>query len=249
MKSLIQKVTKLGLSDDEACIYLSALESAFGISIATIVRKTGVKRSTVYLALASLMKRGLISMSKRGNRHVYVAEDPRIFIEQLKEKESYLNELIPELLSITNTLAQKPTIRFFEGEEGVRDVYRDTLKQKNSEIHAWGTDDIEGYFDSKWLTEEYVPSRVKANIVVHGIIPKTPEMNTLLASNKQTLRVLRFLPPSTKQPSIEINIYGTNKVGLISFREQFGIIIESATIHDTLEGIFESVWKNKTEEP
>lgn len=243
MKSLIHKVEKLGLSDNEAATYLAALEVAFGVSIAGIARKTGIKRSTVYLALASLMKRGLISMSRRGNRHIYVAEDPRVFAEKLKEQESYLRGLLPELLSMTNALARKPTIRFFEGIEGIKDVYRDTLDGKGEELLGWATDDIEENFDATWLTEEYVPARVKAKIAVRALAPDTPRMRKLLPEDVPSLRNLRFLDPSDAPFAIEINIYGKRKVSLVSFREEFGIIIESETIHNTMRAIFESAWK------
>ena len=243
MKALINKVEKLGPSDNEAATYLTALEGAFGVSVAGISRKTGIKRSTVYLALATLMKQGLISMSRRGNRHVYMAEDPHIFVAKLKEQESYLRVLLPELLSLTNTLAKKPTIRFFEGVGGIKDVYRDTLEQKEGEICAWATDDITEHFDTTWLTEEYVPMRVQAKIRTRGLVPDTTDMRALVPNNAQTLRTLRFLVANEAPFSIEINIYSGRKVALVSFREEFGIIIESTTIHDTLKAIFESAWQ------
>lgn len=242
MKALVHKVEKLGLSDNEAATYLAALESAFGTSVANIAKKTDIKRSTVYLALGSLIKRGLVSTSRRGNRHVYVAEDPHIFGEKLKEQEVYLRDLLPELLMVTNVLAKKPTIRFFEGSNGIKEVYRDTLERKEGEIRAWTTDDIEEYFDAKWLTDTYVPARVAAKIHARGLVPDTPRMRVLVPDDIAGLRTLRYLSPDEAPFTIEINIYGGRKVALVSFREEFGIIIESATIHDTFAAIFETAW-------
>lgn len=242
MRSLVHRVEKLGLSENEAATYLAALEGAFGVSVAGVARKTGIKRSTVYLALAALMKRGLVSMSRRGSRHVYVAEDPRVFAEKLKEQELYLRGLLPELLSVTNMLARKPAIRFFEGPEGIKEVYRDTLTVPGSEIRAWATADIAEHFDAAWLTGTYVPARVSAKIAARTLAPDTPELRTLAGENAAALRTLRLLPADEALFSVEANLYAKRKVALVSFREEFGIIIESATIHDTLGAIFESAW-------
>lgn len=244
MGQLSHKLEKLGLSEKEALVYLAILETAFGLSVALISKKTGVKRSTVYLALESLKKRGLVSMTRNRNRHVYIAEDPRIFDEKIKEQGTYLQEILPELLSVINVLARKPQIRFFEGVEGIKEVYRDTLKQHDDEIMAWATDVIGEKFDSQWLTEKYVPSRVAMKISSRVLAPNTPSLKDLAGDNVSALRNLRLLPSDEAPFFVEINLYGKRKMAIISFSEQFGIIIESTTIFETFKAIFENAWEN-----
>ncbi|MDP2665261.1 MAG: helix-turn-helix domain-containing protein [bacterium] len=245
MGQLSHKLEKLGLSEKEASVYLAILEVAFGLSIASIAKKTGIKRSTVYLALETLKQRGLVSISRNRNRHVYIAEDPRVFEEKIKEQGAYLQEVLPELLSVTNVLARKPQIRFFEGVEGIKEVYRDTLKQPDSsEILAWATDSIDEKFDSSWLTEKYVPSRVAVKIHSRVLAPNTPLLKDLAGDNVAALRNLRFLPSDEAPFSVEINLYGKRKMALISFSEQFGIIIESVAIFETFKAIFENAWRS-----
>src|SRR3989338_275370 len=242
MKALAHKLEKLCLSERESAVYLATLEAAFGLSIASIAKKTEIKRSTVYLALEALKQRGLISVSKRGNRHIYVAEDPRVFQRLLAEQDNYLKGILPELLSATNMLARKPVMRFFERKEGIKEVYRDTLERPNSEILAWATDDIEKYFDVEWLTENYVQERVKSKIHVRVLAPDTPRLRQLAGEDVAVLRTLRLLTPGIAPYTIEINLYGGRKVAFVSFRESFGIIIESAEIFATLRAIFQAQW-------
>lgn len=245
MKSLTKKLERLGLSEKESLVYLALLEAAFGLSIAIISKKTTIKRSTVYLALESLKKRGLISITKNRNRHVYIAEDPRIFDEKIKEQGVYLQEILPELLSITNVLTRKPQIRFFEGVEGIKEVYRDTLQQpKGSEILAWATDNFDEKFDPLWLTGKYVPSRVAGKIHSRVLAPNTSYLRGLAGDNIAALRNIRLLPPEEATYSVEINLYNKRKVALVSPSEQFGIIIESQSVFETLKAIFENAWKN-----
>ncbi|MDO8604080.1 MAG: helix-turn-helix domain-containing protein [bacterium] len=248
MKTLTHKLERLGLSEKESATYLTLLEAAFGLSIAIISKKTSIKRSTVYLTLESLKKRGLVSMTKNRNRHVYVAEDPRIFDQKIKEQGVYLQEILPELLSITNVLARKPQIRFFEGIEGIKEVYRDTLQQpKGSEILAWATDDFDEKFDPLWLTEKYVPSRVGAKIHSRVLAPNTSYLKDLAGDNVAALRKIRLLPPEEATFTVEVNLYNKRKVALVAPSEQFGIIIESQSVFETLKAIFENAWKNSSD--
>lgn len=244
MNLLAHKLERLGLSEKEARIYLTILEAAFGMSIALISKKTGIKRSTVYLVLESLKKRGLISITRNRNRCLYMAEDPRIFDEKIKEQGTYLQEILPELLSVTNVLWRKPQMRFFEGAEGIKEVYRDTLKQKEGEILAWATDRIDENFDSSWLTETYVPSRVATKVHSRVLAPNTSRLKELAGDNIAALRNLRLLAPGEAPFSVEVNLYGKRKMALISFNEQFGIIIESAAIFETFKAIFENAWES-----
>lgn len=242
MKSLANKLERIGLPEKEAVVYLVALEAAFGISIATIARKTGIKRSTVYLALGALKNRGLMSTTRSGNRHLYIAEDPHVLEEKIKEQGSYLRELLPELLSVTNVLARKPQIRFFEGVEGIKDVYRDTLVYPGGEIIAWATGDILDDFSTTWLTNTYVPARIEKKIHSRVLAPDTAELRKLAGDNISALRTLRLLSSDQAPFSIEVNLYGKRKMALISFKEQFGIIIESVEIFKTFQAIFENAW-------
>jgi hypothetical protein len=57
---------------------------------------------------------GYISTSSRDGITYYLPENPQSLKSKLIEKMERVDSLIPELLSITNTLAKKPKIRFYE---------------------------------------------------------------------------------------------------------------------------------------
>ena len=42
---------------------------------------------------------------------------------------------------------------------------------------------------------------------------------------------------------VEINLYGKRKIGIMAFKEQVGLMIESEKIYNTLKSIFELNWK------
>ena len=65
------------------------------------------------------------------------------------------------------------------------------------------------------------------------------------AKDEQHLRQTRLYKETIPQLlfEVEINLYGKSKIGIMSFKEQIGLIIESKEIFNTLKSIFELNWK------
>src|SRR3989344_6015681 len=124
---LERQLERLGFSEGEAKVYLAALELG-ETSVARIAQKAKVERTTTYLFLEALKRRGLIVLSKQGKKTVYAAENPKKLKAEMEEKKTFLDTLLPELLSITNAIDQKPKVRFFESREEMYDIYRETLQ-------------------------------------------------------------------------------------------------------------------------
>jgi hypothetical protein len=67
-------------------------------------------------------------------------------------------------------------------------------------------------------------------------------MLELAKDNVGHLRQSKTLPANLFNINIEILIYGKNKISIQSFKEKFGLIIESQPIHDSFKAIFETIW-------
>jgi len=115
----------IGLSDKEASVYLALLayENASALEIA---KKTNIKRPTVYTALESLAKKGLVSETTVGKKTYYYAEVPEkleSLIERkmvsLRESQKTLKDIIPQLKSLSREHGEKPIVKYFEGKEGI----------------------------------------------------------------------------------------------------------------------------------
>ena len=241
---LIKELEKLNLNKKEAILYVALLELGES-NLQGIADKAGLKRTTVYDILDSLKQKGLISTTKKGKRVYYYAENPRVIETIFKEKISRLNNILPELLSISNLIDKKPKIQFFEGTEGIKNVFRDTLKYKNSEVLSWTSPEAIEYFDIKWLWDEYVPRRLENKIWTRSVAPNVKEMRHVQGYDEKHLRNMRLIDIDDGLFfEVEINLYGGNKVGIMSFKENFGLILESKKIHNTLKTIFELQWGN-----
>src|SRR3989344_4981279 len=131
-KSLIS----LGFSDKEVRVYLSVLELGRS-TVARIARKAEINRTTGYDILSDLAAKTLVSISGKEPKQEYAAESPdnikRLLEQKLEQDKKNLEAatagLIPQLKSIHN-VSQRPQVRFYEGQEGLREVFEDTLTAK-----------------------------------------------------------------------------------------------------------------------
>ncbi len=234
-----------GLSDKEAEIYYASLEMGRG-TVSEISRKAGIHRTTGYNILASLVSKKLIRVSGKEPKQEYVAESPDNILKSQNDQLELLQknilkakEIIPELKSIQK-IEDRPQIKFYEGIEGLKHLYEDTLTSKET-IVAYAS-----YEEMHKTLKDYFPSyykrRASKNIKIRGIVPKTPASLERRKHNKEEKRDIACVPPEVFGISPEIDIYD-NKIMIASWKEKLGIIIESKEIAEAMKKIFNMAWK------
>jgi len=236
--NLSEQLTQFGLNINQAKTYLALLELGQS-SVIPLSKKTAIKRTTIYDILVELEKKQLVAKTKKGSKRLFIAQDPENLEKILEEKREKLENLMPALKSLVNTTGTKPVIRYYEGLEGIKEVYRDTLNY-SGELLAFVSENI---FDKlgKEFADEYKTRRKKASINVRVLAPETPELKKELETAQKDLRTYRFVPQEKFPFTMELNIYG-NKIALMSFKEELGIIIESNEISQNLALLFELAW-------
>jgi sugar-specific transcriptional regulator TrmB len=243
--SAIEKQLKIvGLSDNEVSIYLALLELGKG-TVSEISRKATLNRTTGYDVLNRLTTKRLISISGKEPKQEYVAESPdqleRFIVEELERKQNELNEarkIIPELKSIHNVL-NRPKIRFYEGKEGLEQVYEDTLSSRGEILAYASVEDIQPTLPHYF--PHYYKRRTKKGITIRAIFPESPDARERASLDKEEMRTSVIVPSETFGFHPEINIYD-NKIMIASWREKLGITIESSEIADAMKKIFELAW-------
>lgn len=242
--TLLHSLKNIGFTKNESSVYIALLELGKG-TVAEVAKRAGINRTTGYSLLNSLIVRGLVSSSGKGTRQSYVAESPDRLVTYMKKKAedmvaslSAASGLVAELKSIHN-VSERPKVRFYEGKEGLESVYEDTLTS-SGEIRAYATvDDMHKTLPEYFL--KYYQRRVKEGIAIRAIIPSTIIGRERAANDRMELRETALVPAETYYFTPEINIYD-NKVMIASWREQLGIIIESAEIADAMKKVFELAW-------
>jgi len=234
----------LGLSEKETTVYMALLELGKG-TVSQISRKAGINRTTGYDILSSLADKRLVNISGKEPKSEFAVEPPEAIVTYLKYQLEETNEqikkaeaLVPEL-RLVHATQNRPKVKFYEGSEGLKHVYEDTLNSSEP-IRAYANVDdmhkgLPNYFP------EYYKRRAEKNISIRAIVPKTPSGEERKSHDLEEKREIAFVPPEKYYFSPEINIYD-NKVMIASWREKLGIIIESAEIADAMKKIYELAW-------
>jgi sugar-specific transcriptional regulator TrmB len=236
--SITQTLTNLGFSANEAKVYLAALE--MGVSSAQeIAKKAKLKRTTAYSILQNLANRGVVIVSKEKGKNRFVAENPQNIVKQFAEYQKNLEKALPQLEAIYNKKEIKPKVLFFEGKEGIKKIYLDTIKEKPKIILEFNTTEIFKTFPG--FPMEYLGMRktnnIRAKRIASGI-----RWQEHAKKDKEEISETKILPREEFDIPIEINIYN-NKVAFMSYSDEFGLIIESEGIAKSMKAIYDLFWK------
>jgi sugar-specific transcriptional regulator TrmB len=134
-KPITNQLEQLGLSQNEASIYLELIKTS-PASVSYLAKKLKRSRSTIYTAMERLITRGLVGVSYKNEVKQFVAESPSILessIEkeqvQLDSKRGVVEGLMASLLSMQSGTALIPNIVFFEGKEQLKKIYMSMLRE------------------------------------------------------------------------------------------------------------------------
>ncbi len=240
-----------GMSQPEISVYLTLLE--LGPQPASIVaKKAGLKRGHTYNMLALLGEKGVVQDFEKDKVTYFIACSPSVLLsllqarsEELEVRKQRLAQSIPELERLKNPLTVQPKVRFFQGVDGIKEIYEDTLRIKNQDLYAFG--DFDHMFPREQSPElndwmwQYCDRRTKAGVTYIGIMNKSPATDYAY-KNRRTQRRTFKMVTGIDLP-VEINIYG-NKVAIISSsRDMVGLIIEDQPTADMLRNLHQAVWK------
>ena len=235
----IDALKEFGLNEKEAKIYLALLELGEAKAY-EIAHKTRIARPTVYDVLDKLITEGLVgSYDKHKIRH-YIASDPEKIKRNLISKQTAFENLLPELKSVYNKLQAKPKVSFYEGVEGIKTVFEETIAAKNKQLK--GILSVHDLFEvpGKKYMNDYVTRRIKLGYPLRVIRSKTKEIAETWPTSERELRQLRYTPESMIF-TMTIYLYD-NKVGLISsVKENFGMVIESLEYSQAMNHLFEAL--------
>ncbi len=243
-------LSQIGLSDEEVEIYQTLLKLG-RVPASIVIEETSLKRGSVYNYLNDLEKKGLVKRVEGDKKLEFEPQSPDNLKSLIKDEkrrvdevEKNLDNVLPSLKSKFNLTVEKPTIRHFEGIDGVKEVYKDTLetaKDLDEPIKVIVSDYDSKEFD-EYLRRYYVPKRAKRGIKSKVISPTKPTKEKL-EEDKKLLKERRYISREEFAVPTEIDIYN-DKVALISFKEKLiGVIIENKDYAQTMNKIFDQMWE------
>jgi sugar-specific transcriptional regulator TrmB len=237
---------QLKLTEKEVLTYLALLENGAS-TVQDIFRFSGVNRVSIYAALDELKTKGLVAESRRGKKKLFVAESPenleRLIAKRREETkvEAHLlqNTILPMLKMIDINQENKPQIKFFEGREGIEQVFEQYILKHHSVINC-GSYETASIAVTEKEELAYFQEIKERKIFYRMILENTP-LNRKFALAAKGIIHTKFLPAETKI-SADVVISGS-VTALISYDRKTATVIEDASIAQAIKMYLDFMWE------
>lgn len=239
-------LTSLGLSENEATLYLTSLEHG-PTPVQALAKETGLSRVTVYSLIEHLTKRGLMTSVEKGKKTLYAAEPADRLLsfgeQQAQELKSTIREMKSEIHELKlKERGEQPVVKLYEGKESLKALQADVIKTKPKFLYEF--EDVEvarTVFQDQDLLLDLYETLVKTKTdryLLHQMSDKPPI--------KRSAHEHIFTFQSGKQISGSILTYG-DKVALSVYKgKQMLVLIESKELAETLVELFKIAQGNTT---
>ena len=237
---LMSALKEFGLSENEIKVYLSLIK--LGESTAqSIAKNSNLPRTTVYHLLESLIQKGLVGSVVKESKKYFQASNPKKLIETLDEKKKLINEIIPELNSISKTVKEKPKVTVYEGLRGIRSILKDVLEERKEIFHYGDIVSLQEVFS--YAFPQFISERAKRKIPIKIICKREGPHEELLKTAKKELREFIFVPENYQFKS-SVFIYA-GKVVIFNIKREpyYAVVIDNEDFYDTQKNLFEFIWK------
>jgi hypothetical protein len=219
-----------------------------------IAKKAGVVRATTYVILEELMQMGLVTKYKEGKKTMFSAEAPSQLLrllekeeEVIEQRQKELKDILPELQMLAKALGDKPSVRYFEGKEGLAAIRRDMVmycRPGDMIYNFTPADHLTGVFPDDENTN--YPQRVAKGIKGKTLFSTASEsLRKHWASteySKSTER--RYVTPDKFPVPAGMTIY-RDRIAIGSFTGKlFGVVIESEQMASMMKALFELAWES-----
>lgn len=237
---------ELGLEAREVKIYLALLDKG-ALLPQQLAMVTSIKRATIYTIFPEMVKKGYLTEVTKGKRRFLTAVSPDKLYASYESKTRDIKENFDQLIKIYRLQGLKPKIDYFEGFEGVKEVYWDTINQSKSSHEILLFDQVSDYNPKVmgWILNDYIPERLKKKVSVRALAPREKESRDYLGEKRNEMRETKYVPKEKFPFRIEGMIY-KDKVSFVTIEKGgplVGIVIQSVQIADTLRALFNLAWE------
>ena len=252
--NIAQLLQSFGLTNKEAVVFLAL--SKLGQSTAgTLAKETEITRTNIYDMTDSLKQKGLIvECELRGVRH-FEAIDHAGIMALLSRRERDLSllqknffQMAGEFHALRASERVKTSVRFFDGQEGMRGVYeevRSDIKKQKGEVELltlWPVERLEKVYPMFLESGAYLnlPNMTKRDILFDC---EAAQKYITRYSQGPAKYSFKFWPKDKGEFAVDTLVW-LNKVAFTDVSDlPSGIIIENGSLATTLRMWFEQIWE------
>lgn len=248
MKKITDFLQNLGLSTAEAKIYLKLLELG-QTSITQLAHSLQMNRVTAHFNIRNLIDRGLVTHVKQGRCRELTAQPPDTLSYLIEQKERQIKDLreqfdsslpdLQHLMPTGNHLKRQPDVKFYEGEAGVRAIYREVLKSHELRSYV----NISSIFEVFPENPQLFPKAVsREHLKMWEIIEKSPQSQEYIKKVNPKRYSYKFFPSDWNISIFDYMIFEGNIAMITGKPEPNGILIVNDDMFQNAKALFEMLW-------
>ena len=230
---------ELGLSKNEAIVYLSLLEMGTG-TVGEIAEATKLHRTNVSDALKRLLEKGIVSYINKDDKKVFEAGDPKKLISYLREKEMKIKRILPELELCKRMAKSKNSATIYEGVQAFQKIL-DGFLIHNDPILVYGIP-REAPTMMKTFIPHFHKKRIAQKIVMKHIYNHNAQ-DRIKFLNSMPYTEARYLH-SQYDSKVSTNICGDEVVLCLWVEPVFVVQIKNQHIADAYKNFFELLYRD-----
>lgn len=242
----------LGLSEKQAKLYRLLLLTG-GERASVLSRRSGIKRGNTYALLYDLKSHNLVSEFERDNVVYFKPEAPVKLAEIVKDRQQdaqlahdLASDMLPKLNSQYKTAIGKPVVQYFEGKEGIKEVFEDIYAPKKEPVY--GCVDLEKSDETfpAYIMSKLIPKRIKNKLFAYSFVGDSVQARTIQKKDAEQLRKTILVDKNKFPLPAEIDVY-EDRIAMLTFEqgEFIGMIIENKALATTLKSIFKLAFEKQ----
>lgn len=232
-----QVLEEIGFEKNESKAYLFLLKNPES-SQQDISDKTGILRQTVYDLIKKMELKGYVASSVVGKRKVYSSVEPKIILNQLKEKEEKFLQVLPSLEKL-----KKPSISLsaqtFIGMKGLKNLFNLILESKDEilwMINKELSDKIfQGYYWHNYATKR-IDLKIPIKLLIEETSDKDWDSSSKVFRSTRNIKFVNGLDSSFVVFGDSIIIFS------MVADELYGVYISNKSLASFFRKIFFSYW-------
>jgi sugar-specific transcriptional regulator TrmB len=235
----------IGLKPKDMKVYTTLLKLGTA-PLRRVAQECGLNRGTVYDALKRLLDMGLVSHMDAKTHRYFTAEDPQKLTGlatrrevAIQEAQIKLKEAVPALKELLGTSGHRPSVRYYDGESGVRAILEDVLettgRAERKLYRIYSSQGLRDLIAHAW--PGFIKKRIRSKVEV-----KTISIGK--GGSTHGLDERKWLSETDAAPTYTFIYPG--KVAFVSVDERnqlFGVMIDDKAIAATQVMIFDALWR------
>lgn len=237
--NLERALQQFGLTEKQARVYLATLELG-SAPVNWIAKKASIPRPTCYDILDSLKMSGIASSFVKKKTRYYSVEEPKKIIQLAQQRADALKEVLPQLEARYGLAREQPKVRFFQGQEGMKQIFEEILTDGREYLSFSSSDDLFRTFEDYHLA--FVLRRVRERIPARVILRDSPLARERQRLGPRELRTVKLIPREFDYHGM-VAVFG-DKIAMFSFvKEYIAVVIESQELAAIQRAMFEFIWQ------